>query len=147
MKKTSDGVVEFKLDDALSAPEFELQPLVAEDSPPATQLEFFFTTDDSESPDSSPQAELSGMAAPRYCVELEDGRTAYFQYANNLLESLEAQHIPIHYQCREGYCGSCRVTLLSGEVHYTLEPMAWLNAQEILTCCAIPKTDLRIKMD
>nr|WP_221799445.1 class I ribonucleotide reductase maintenance protein YfaE [Oceanobacter mangrovi] len=77
---------------------------------------------------------------------LSDGREARFQYANNLLESLEAQNIDVHFQCREGYCGSCRARLLSGEVHYTSEPMAWINDDEVLLCCCIPRGPIQLEL-
>ncbi len=32
---------------------------------------------------------------------------------NNLLNTLE-QSVPVEYQCREGYCGACRVRLKRG---------------------------------
>ncbi|NRA25315.1 MAG: 2Fe-2S ferredoxin-like protein [Oleispira sp.] len=76
----------------------------------------------------------------------EQNQAVPFQHAHTLLESLEAQGVPVQYQCREGYCGSCRTQLLEGEVHYTEEPMAWINDDEILPCCCIPKTAIRIKL-
>ncbi|MBE0484216.1 MAG: 2Fe-2S ferredoxin-like protein [Bacterioplanes sp.] len=86
------------------------------------------------------------MAKPQYAIQLSNGQHAIFQHAQTLLDSLESQHIDLHFQCREGYCGSCRVTLVEGDVHYREEPMAWLNEGEILPCCCIPKTDLKIKL-
>src|SRR5690554_7451703 len=86
------------------------------------------------------------MPIPRYEISINEHRSVYFQHANTLLESLEAQDVNVHYQCREGYCGSCRVQLLEGEVYYYEEPLAWVNNNEILTCCCIPKSDLKIKL-
>ena len=31
-----------------------------------------------------------------------------------LLAALESHNINVEYQCREGYCGSCRTRLVSG---------------------------------
>ncbi|KZZ40340.1 hypothetical protein A3759_04545 [Thalassolituus sp. HI0120] len=93
------------------------------------------------------------MAKPVYAVEIhnslnsDNNQAVQFQHAGTLLDSLEAQNIEVHYQCREGYCGSCRVQLLQGEVHYNEEPMAWINDDEILPCCCIPKSDIKIKID
>ncbi|OUR68850.1 hypothetical protein A9Q73_03365 [Bermanella sp. 47_1433_sub80_T6] len=69
-----------------------------------------------------------------------------FHYANNLLESLEAQDVQVHYECRDGYCGACRTDLIEGEVAYLQEPMAWINQGEILPCCCVPKTPLKLKL-
>ncbi|HCG79065.1 MAG: 2Fe-2S ferredoxin-like protein [Thalassolituus maritimus] len=85
------------------------------------------------------------MEKPIFEVAFADGRNARFQHANTLLESLEAQDIHIEYQCREGYCGSCRVRLVEGDVHYIEEPMAWIDDDEILPCCCIPKSALKLQ--
>ncbi len=63
-----------------------------------------------------------------------------------LLESLESQGIHIHYHCREGFCGACRSTLLEGDVDYTTDPLAYFDDDEILPCCCVPKTPLKIKV-
>jgi ferredoxin len=103
-----------------------------------------------EQPEPSAQIDLAGMGKPIHGVVIHNGiqqdQNVSFQHAHSLLESLESQGVEVHYQCREGYCGSCRTQLLEGEVHYTEEPMAWINQDEILPCCCIPKTDIRIKL-
>lgn len=126
--------------------ELEACSAVEPESTDSFQVELFLPETNPEQPAASPQIEFEGMPVPRYQVSLEDGRTVYFQHAHTLLESLEAQGIEPQYQCREGYCGSCRVQLLDGEVYYYEEPMAWVNNNEILTCCCIPKSDLKIKL-
>lgn len=98
-----------------------------------------------ETPEPTPQIEFDGMQKPVFEVIFSDGRNARFQHAHTLLESLESQDIHIEYQCREGYCGSCRTRLIEGEVHYLEEPMAWIDDDEILPCCCIPKTSLRLQ--
>lgn len=133
--------------DAGAEPAFELEAL----SPPSAgdddrQAELFLPEQDPEHPESTPQFEFEGMAAPVFSVLLDDGREARFQHAHTLLESLESQQVDVHYQCREGYCGSCRTQLLEGDVHYVTEPMAWLNDGEILPCCCIPKSHIKIKL-
>ena len=126
---------------------FELEPVIPDSGEPApVQTEFFLPEQNPEQPDATPQIEFEGMPRPAYAVALEDGRQATFRNAHTLLESLEAQNIEVHYQCREGYCGSCRTQLLEGRVHYHEEPMAWLDDDEILPCCCIPKSDLKIKL-
>ncbi len=114
------------------------------------QESLLLNTEDCEQPEASAQIDLEGMDKPLHavsiCHDANPVKTVSFQHANTLLESLEAQDVPVHYQCREGYCGSCRTQLLEGEVHYTEEPMAWINDDEILPCCCIPKTAIRIKL-
>ena len=114
------------------------------------QDSLILNTEDPEQPEPSAQIDLAGMDKPVHMVSIHKGaeqaQAVPFQHAHTLLESLEAQDVPVHYQCREGYCGSCRTQLLEGEVHYTEEPMAWINDDEILPCCCIPKTAIRIKL-
>lgn len=140
---------EFELSgDAGDEPAFELEPVQsqADTVTQPQQAELYLPEDNAENPDLPPQYEFDGMARPAFSVALDDGRAVRFQHAGSLLESLEAQDVDVHYQCREGYCGSCRAQLIEGEVHYSSEPMAWLNDGEILPCCCIPKTHIKIKL-
>ena len=61
-----------------------------------------------------------------------------------LLESLEQAGIECHFNCRDGFCGACRTKLLSGKVNYILDPLAFIDDDEILPCCCKPLTDLKI---
>lgn len=61
-----------------------------------------------------------------------------------LLEGLERTGHEVEYQCRGGYCGACRVRLLDGEVEYLEQPLAFIASDEILPCCCIPKSDIRL---
>jgi ferredoxin len=133
--------------DGDEAQAFELESPLADNSPQALQGEFFLPEFDPENPQDDGQFEFEGMAKPAYMLSIEGiNRTLKFQHAHSLLESLEAQQIQVPYQCREGYCGSCRTELLSGEVAYLSEPMAWINDNEILPCCCVPKSPLSIKL-
>lgn len=60
-----------------------------------------------------------------------------------LLEQLEQQGIRIPYSCRTGICGSCRITLVSGEVAL-LKQSALADNGTILCCSCIPKSDLTL---
>ncbi|WP_331828661.1 class I ribonucleotide reductase maintenance protein YfaE [Candidatus Blochmannia sp. SNP] len=76
------------------------------------------------------------------------------QFSNNnktyrsLLEALEIHHhIPlINYQCRSGYCGSCRALLIKGKVRYHKEPLSYVSSNEILTCCCAPIEHIILKL-
>mgnify|MGYP000198917474 CR=1 FL=1 len=132
---------EFSLEADTVEPQLDHEPV---------QESLILTSEDPEHPEASAQIDLAGMDKPVHIVSIynssEQNQTVPFQHAHTLLESLEAQGVPVQYQCREGYCGSCRTQLLEGEVHYTEEPMAWINDDEILPCCCIPKTAIRIKL-
>ena len=47
--------------------------------------------------------------------------------SETLLEGLERTGHQVEYQCRSGYCGSCRVTLRAGSVDYEKPPLAYLR--------------------
>jgi len=65
-----------------------------------------------------------------------------------LLECLESADIEVHYHCRDGFCGACRVTLLEGQISYPNgEPLAYIGDGEILPCCCIPITDITLEID
>ncbi|MGV6989260.1 class I ribonucleotide reductase maintenance protein YfaE [Testudinibacter sp. P80/BLE/0925] len=72
-------------------------------------------------------------------------RTIQHDNRTSLLESLEKCGITHEYQCRSGYCGSCRVKLLRGKVSYAETPLAFLSANEILLCCCKVESDLEIE--
>ena len=71
-----------------------------------------------------------------------------FECSNNqpLLNSLEQANINIHHACREGFCGACRSKLLEGSVDYTTDPLAFIDDDEFLPCCSVPKSPLKIKV-
>lgn len=60
----------------------------------------------------------------------------------SLLELAEQQGLRPNFSCRNGQCGLCRATLLSGDVMYPAEPDADVAQGDVLLCCALPKGDL-----
>lgn len=64
----------------------------------------------------------------------------------SLLDALEAHQVCVEFQCREGYCGSCRTRLLKGEVSYTAKPLAFIQEDEILPCCCKASGDIELEM-
>lgn len=66
--------------------------------------------------------------------------------AGNILELAEENGIEIESACREGYCGTCKVKLISGQVE--MESTEGLEEDEegymILPCVAVPITDIVI---
>ncbi|XXQ69307.1 class I ribonucleotide reductase maintenance protein YfaE [Neisseriaceae bacterium B1] len=73
-----------------------------------------------------------------------DSKTFLLHDNETLLEALERTGHEIEYQCRSGYCGSCRTKILSGSVSYDEMPMAFLMPDEILPCCCRVKEDITI---
>ncbi|ORM69228.1 YcbX family protein [Pantoea rwandensis] len=60
-----------------------------------------------------------------------------------LLEQLEMQGFRIPYSCRAGICGSCKITLVSGEVK-ALKKSAVREDGTILSCSCIPAGDIEL---
>ncbi|MGE4799045.1 YcbX family protein [Yersinia hibernica] len=92
-------------------------------------------------------AVVESLAAPQ-----DQSKTLSIEYngirfnGNNqqvLLEQLEQQNIRIPYSCRAGICGSCRITLINGDVS-PLKQSAIGNDGTILCCSCIPKGDITL---
>ncbi|MGL6624209.1 MOSC N-terminal beta barrel domain-containing protein [Aeromonas jandaei] len=65
-----------------------------------------------------------------------------------ILDQASKQGVDLPWSCRAGICGSCKQTLVSGEVAHPDAPAisaAERAAGKILTCCAVPLTDLVIE--
>lgn len=83
---------------------------------------------------------------PASAVVHLDGQTHTVSWPcdQKLLDVLLDQGIEAPYSCREGHCGACATTLVSGEVNMeindVLEPDD-LDEGLILACQARPKTD------
>lgn len=71
----------------------------------------------------------------------------YHENKATILDSLIEDGIgsSLHFECKEGHCGSCRLSLVSGEVEYTKPPLAFLRDGEVLVCISRPKTDIVLK--
>ncbi len=79
-------------------------------------------------------------------IDIIDTVTITSQPNKTLLETLEAHNVDVQYHCREGFCGACRTKILSGDVDYTTDPLAFIDDDEILPCCCKPKNHLKIKL-
>lgn len=71
----------------------------------------------------------------------------YLHEDESLLDGLLRTGHDINYQCREGYCGSCRVQKQSSShpVEYLFTPLAMIADGEILPCCCQVKGVLYIR--
>lgn len=64
-----------------------------------------------------------------------------------IIDIADEAGIPALSNCRSGFCGTCAVELLSGEVSYDQEVSAEINEKQILLCSAIPATShIKIKV-
>ncbi|CBJ79929.1 putative 2Fe-2S protein with ferredoxin-like NADP-linked domain and 2Fe-2S ferredoxin-like domain [Xenorhabdus bovienii str. Jollieti] len=63
-----------------------------------------------------------------------------------ILEQLEKQGIKIPYSCRAGICGSCKISLIEGNVS-PLKSTAIRDNGKILACSCIPQNDLVIELN
>ena len=78
---------------------------------------------------------------------IKDKRICY-QKGQTLLESLESANVEVHFHCRDGFCGACRVKLNKGQITYIQgEPLAFIRPGEILTCCSIPDGDVDLSIE
>ena len=59
--------------------------------------------------------------------------------SGTLLELAEANGLTPAFSCRSGACGTCAAKVVTGEVAYGEEPMAQLQADEVLICCSVPR--------
>jgi ferredoxin len=81
-------------------------------------------------------------------ITVQDKQVCFDKPNQTLLECLENSGVEVHYHCRDGFCGACRVTLLSGEINYPQgEPLAFVGENEILPCCCVPVTDISLELD
>ncbi|NQY64982.1 MAG: 2Fe-2S iron-sulfur cluster binding domain-containing protein [Alteromonadaceae bacterium] len=83
-----------------------------------------------------------------YKITVQNDEVPVLPEHKTVLESLEAANIETHSHCRDGFCGVCRVTLISGNIHYPNgEPLAYVGDDEILPCCCIASSDLSLEID
>ena len=60
----------------------------------------------------------------------------------SILECLDEAGFDVPYSCRGGSCGACEVKLVRGEVEYVQEHAYEPQPGHILTCSAIPKSEI-----
>lgn len=68
-----------------------------------------------------------------------------FDGHRNLLDLFEEHEIEIRSDCRAGHCGLCKKRVVSGKVKYVFTPECNLSTHEVLTCCAVPLTQMEIE--
>ena len=64
----------------------------------------------------------------------------------NILDALDRASIESESHCRAGFCGTCRMILISGQVRYPGGlPLGYIRDGEILPCCCVPTTDIELR--
>ena len=95
--------------------------------------------DRSKSQPSTESSEITPM------INVEGKNIPFHKEDKTLLNCLEKSDVEVHYHCRDGFCGACRVTLIEGEIFYPNgEPLAFVGQGEILSCCCIPTSDIKL---
>jgi ferredoxin-NADP reductase/MOSC domain-containing protein YiiM len=61
---------------------------------------------------------------------------------HSILELAEACDVPTRYACRSGVCHTCVTRVLDGEATYIQPPLEPPADNEVLICCAAPRSDL-----
>ncbi len=77
------------------------------------------------------------------------GNTFQVEEGETILDAAIRQDIGLPYGCRNGFCGACIATLLSGEITYPDgEPDKLLDASDdaCLPCQAVPASDVELKV-
>ena len=59
-----------------------------------------------------------------------------------VLELLTDAKIHCFSECCSGYCGTCKINLLEGNVSYIEPPLIDCDSSFILACCCYPLTDI-----
>jgi len=87
------------------------------------------------------------MSAKAHKICVNKAQNIVHDPKDTLLETLEKNAVLVQYHCREGFCCACRTTLNSGEVEYTIAPLAYVDDDEILPCCCKPTSDIDISVE
>lgn len=76
-----------------------------------------------------------------------DGHLFEGDNKSTLLEQAEKAGIPVANSCRSGFCGTCKMTLESGNVEQPDMPALFpgeTDEGKVLACCCIPKSDVEL---
>ncbi|QCI18166.1 2Fe-2S ferredoxin-like protein [Buchnera aphidicola (Aphis nasturtii)] len=81
-------------------------------------------------------------------IEILNTKTIIYKKHTSLLSILKKHNIHIGYQCKSGYCGTCRIQIIKGKIIYSIkQPIAALfKKNEIFPCCCKPEGDIIIKI-
>lgn len=95
---------------------------------------------------------MSDTHSAAHQVRLEpSGRTFAVEAGESILEAATRAGVGLPYGCRNGACGACKGTLISGELAYGEHQERAITAAEkasgkALTCCTRPLTDVVLEV-
>lgn len=93
---------------------------------------------------------MTTTASPFTVTVQPSGRTFTVEHDEAVLPAGIRQGIGLPYGCKDGACGSCKCKLITGTVVHGAHQEKALSQEEaaagmILTCCAVPQTDLLLE--
>ena len=113
--------------------------------PASIHSELFLSPSSAAVPD--PKAPQGEAATAITCNFQRSGRKAPLAAGQTVLEAAEAANISIEYACRQGFCGICKIKLLSGEVTMAVDdgltPID-RSSRMILACQAKASADISV---
>lgn len=70
---------------------------------------------------------------------IDKNTSFYLHQDETLLDGLIRMDKPVAFECRQGYCGSCKtkIAIISGSVRHRLPPLCALADNEVLACCCL----------
>jgi MOSC domain-containing protein YiiM/ferredoxin-NADP reductase len=92
------------------------------------------------------QPEGSAGTGPVVSFARSGVSTRWRDSEQSLLELAEACDVPARWSCRSGVCHNCETGLVSGRVHYQVEPLQAALPGNILICCSRPLGDIVIDL-
>ncbi len=124
---------------------FSFDRLPTSDVPPTVDAEPSLLSADA---DDASGASASSTAITSYNIEfVRSGLTVACSADKNILDAAFAAGLRLPASCTQGMCGTCKTTMLSGEVdmqhHGGIRPRE-VAQSKILVCCSKPLSDLRI---
>lgn len=79
-------------------------------------------------------------------ISIDNTEYEYEKKSNKtILEFLKEKNEKLNYECQDGYCGSCRCKLISGEVEKNINDIGYHEEDEVLICTSKPKTNISLK--
>lgn len=77
--------------------------------------------------------------------------TRFYLHENETLLDgmIRTEHKKVRYECRQGYCGTCRMKVLAttGSITLIKKPLATLADDEILVCCCTLNGTTKVSYD
>lgn len=85
-----------------------------------------------------------GIDVAAWRVEYAPDRAFVYEGQPSLLHALEEHGVDVGADCRAGHCGACRMRVSDGKVRWLLGTPQGLDSNEILACCCVPDSDLKL---